>query len=149
MGTKVLVAGAWLGGLCLADGLLRAGVEVRVLEREEGAHSRYQGFRIGLNEHGRAALRQCLPQRLHPLLEAVTGPMAGERRVVDQQLRELRRLGAVDGGTAVDRHVLRQLLLAGLTAVAGYERQMIDYGFAAVADSLERLPDFAPRAPVS
>ncbi|WBP84505.1 FAD-dependent oxidoreductase [Kitasatospora cathayae] len=127
---KVLVAGAGIGGLCLAQGLVRAGIDVRVFEREPGPDSRYQGFRIGLDEPGLAALRECLPHRLHGLLEAVTGPLAGERRVVDQQLNEVRRLGAASGGTAADRHVLRQLLLAGLgdrvefgRAVAGYQQR--------------------------
>ncbi|MFD8704844.1 FAD-dependent oxidoreductase [Kitasatospora sp. NPDC059648] len=125
---RVLVAGAGIGGLCLAQGLVRAGVDVRVFEREPGADSRYQGFRIGLDGPGLAALRACLPPRLHRLLEAVTGPLAGERRVVDQQLNELRKLGPAADGTAADRHVLRQLLLAGLgdrvefgRAVTGYD----------------------------
>ncbi|MBV6696656.1 FAD-dependent monooxygenase [Kitasatospora aureofaciens] len=124
---KVMVAGAGIGGLCLAQGLLRAGVDVRVYEREAGAQSRYQGFRIGLNAQGLAALRECLPPRLHGLLDAVTGPMSGERRVVDQHLDELRLLGAVDGGTATDRHVLRQLLLAGLGDRVEFGRAVVGY----------------------
>lgn len=124
---RVVVAGAGIGGLCLAQGLVRAGIDVRVYEREGAADSRYQGFRIGLNEHGLGALRECLPPRLYGLLDAVTGPLAGERRVVDQHLTELRRLGAADGGAAADRRVLREILLAGLgervefgKAVTGY-----------------------------
>ncbi|GAB7184749.1 hypothetical protein ATKI12_4580 [Kitasatospora sp. Ki12] len=124
---KVLVAGAGLGGLCLAHGLLRAGVDVRVLEREDGPDSRYQGFRIALNAHGLAALHACLPERLHALLAAVSGPLAGERRVVDQELRELRRLGAVDEGTATDRYVLRRLLLAGLGDRVEFGRPVTGY----------------------
>lgn len=124
---KVLVAGAGLGGLCLAHGLLRAGVDVRVHEREDGPDSRYQGFRIALNAHGLAALHACLPERLHALLAAVSGPMAGERLVVDQRLREVRRLGVADEGTAVDRHVLRQLLLAGLGDRVEFGRPVTGY----------------------
>lgn len=124
---RVLVAGAGIGGLCLAHGLLRAGVDVRVLEREDDPHSRYQGFRIALNGPGLTALHACLPERLHPLLAAVTGPMAGERRVVDPQLREVRRLGAVDEGTATDRHVLRRLLLAGLGDRVEFGKPVVGY----------------------
>ncbi|MFF2146353.1 FAD-dependent oxidoreductase [Kitasatospora sp. NPDC058190] len=124
---KVLVAGAGIGGLCLAHGLLGAGVDVRVLEREGDPRSRYQGFRIALNQHGLAALRACLPERLHTLLEAVTGRMAGERLVLDQRLRELRRLGAVDEGLATDRHVLRQLLLAGLGDRVEFGKPVVGY----------------------
>ncbi|MFF2078650.1 FAD-dependent oxidoreductase [Kitasatospora sp. NPDC058162] len=124
---KVLVAGAGIGGLCLAQGLVRAGIDVRVFEREGGADSRYQGFRIGLDAPGLAALRECLPSRLHGLLEAVTGPLAGERRLVDQQLTELSRLGPTEGGTAADRHVLRQLLLAGLGDRVEFGRAVVGY----------------------
>ncbi|MFI9325784.1 FAD-dependent oxidoreductase [Kitasatospora aureofaciens] len=124
---KVMVAGAGIGGLCLAHGLVQAGVDVRVYERERAAHSRYQGFRIGLNEHGLAALRECLPQRLHGLLAAVTGPMAGGRLVLDRHLHEIRRLGAVDGGTATDRHVLRQLLLTGLSGHIEFGKTVTGY----------------------
>ncbi|MFF7990635.1 FAD-dependent oxidoreductase [Kitasatospora xanthocidica] len=124
---RVLVAGAGLGGLCLAHGLLKAGVDVRVLEREDGPDSRGQGFRIALNGHGLAALHACLPERLHALLAAVSGPLAGERRVVDEQLRELRRLGGVDAGTATDRHVLRGLLLAGLDGHVAYGSAVTGY----------------------
>ncbi|MEV7595856.1 NAD(P)-binding protein [Kitasatospora sp. NPDC089797] len=124
---RVLVAGGGIGGLCLAQGLVRAGIDVRVFEREEGAESRYQGFRIGLDGPGLAALRECLPPRLHGLLTAVTGPLAGERRVVDEQLAEVRRLGRTDGGTAADRHVLRQLLLAGLAGRVEFGQVVVGY----------------------
>ncbi|MFJ4188498.1 FAD-dependent oxidoreductase [Kitasatospora sp. NPDC089509] len=124
---RVLVAGGGIGGLCLAQGLVRAGIEVRVFEREGGADSRYQGFRIGLDEPGASALRECLPPRLHGLLTAVTGPLAGERRVVDEQLNEVRRLGRSDGGTAADRHVLRQLLLSGLGGRVEFGRAVVGY----------------------
>ncbi|MFI9361459.1 FAD-dependent oxidoreductase [Kitasatospora sp. NPDC053057] len=138
---KVLVAGAGIGGLCLAQGLVRAGIDVRVFEREPGADSRYQGFRIGLDGPGLAALRECLPPRLHGLLEAVTGPLAGERRVVDPQLNELRRLGAAADGTAADRHVLRQLLLTGLGDRVEFGRAVVGYDERADGRVEARLAD--------
>ncbi|UKZ10502.1 FAD-dependent monooxygenase [Streptomyces viridifaciens] len=145
---KVLVAGAGIGGLCLAQGLVRAGIDVRVFEREPAADSRYQGFRIGLDGPGIAALRECLPPRLHPLLEAVTGPLAGERRLVDRQLNELRHLSATVDGTAADRHVLRQLLLAGLgdrvefgRAVTGYRERADGRAEARLADGGSAVGD--------
>ncbi|MFF7633198.1 FAD-dependent oxidoreductase [Kitasatospora sp. NPDC008050] len=124
---RVMVAGAGIGGLCLAQGLLRAGIDVRVYEREAAADSRYQGFRIGLNGAGLAALRECLPGRLHGLLEAVLGSIAGERRVVDQHLALLRQLPPADGGAAADRQVLRRLLLAGLADRVEFGRAVVGY----------------------
>ncbi|MFF3074023.1 FAD-dependent oxidoreductase [Kitasatospora sp. NPDC057904] len=124
---KVIVAGAGIGGLCLAQGLVRAGIDVRVYEREPAADSRYQGFRIALNEHGLGALRDCLPPRLYRLLDAVTGPLAGRPRVVDQHLTELRRLDPTDGGAAADRRVLREVLLAGLGERVEFGRAVTGY----------------------
>jgi 2-polyprenyl-6-methoxyphenol hydroxylase-like FAD-dependent oxidoreductase len=57
----ITIVGAGLGGLALAQGLMRRGIEVRVLERDANALSRAQGFRITLNAQGRAALRELLP----------------------------------------------------------------------------------------
>ncbi|MEE1783182.1 NAD(P)/FAD-dependent oxidoreductase [Streptomyces sp. SP17BM10] len=126
-GMKVIVAGAGIGGLCLAQGLVRAGIDVRVYEREPAADSRYQGFRIALNEHGLGALRDCLPPRLYRLLEAVTGPLVGQPRVVDRHLTELRRLDPTDGGAAADRRILREILLAGLGDRVEFGRAVTGY----------------------
>ncbi|MDH6124136.1 NAD(P)/FAD-dependent oxidoreductase [Kitasatospora sp. GP82] len=124
---RVLVIGAGVGGLCLAQGLLKAGIDVRIYEREPGVDSRYQGFRIGLGGAGLDALRACLPQRLHALLEASTGEIAGERVMVDQQLKVIGRLGAMYGGMATDRHVLRHLLLAGLKERIEFGKRLVEY----------------------
>ena len=45
---RVLVIGAGLGGLCLAQGLRKAGVEVAVYERDTGLAIRTQGHRSQL-----------------------------------------------------------------------------------------------------
>ncbi|MFB7668494.1 FAD-dependent oxidoreductase [Kitasatospora sp. NPDC056138] len=124
---RVLVIGAGIGGLCLAQGLLRAGIDVRVHEREASVDSRYQGFRIGLGGPGLAGLLECLPPRLHPLLEASTGELGGERRVVDHHLAELARLDPVHGGMATDRHVLRHLLLSGLGERVEFGKRLVEY----------------------
>ncbi|MEU1881377.1 NAD(P)/FAD-dependent oxidoreductase [Streptosporangium sp. NPDC020072] len=124
---RVLVIGAGIGGLCLAQGLVQAGIDVRIHERETGAHSRYQGFRIGIGGAGLAALRECLPRRLHGLLEATTGELSGERPVVDQHLNVIGQLGPIDDGMATDRHVLRHLLLAGLSDRIEYGRRLVEY----------------------
>jgi 2-polyprenyl-6-methoxyphenol hydroxylase-like FAD-dependent oxidoreductase len=137
---RVLVIGAGIGGLCLAQGLRQAGIDVRIFEREPDVHSRYQGFRLGLNGEGLRALRSCLPARLHPVLEASTGRLAGERRVVDHRLNLLGLLPAVDEGMATDRHVLRHLLLAGLADRVAFGKRLA--GYAELADGTVRA-DFA------
>ena len=46
---RVAVAGAGLGGLCLAQGLRRAGLSVTVYERDAALGSRPQGYRLHLD----------------------------------------------------------------------------------------------------
>ena len=120
----VLVIGAGLGGLCLAQGLRQAGVNVAVYERDEGLVVRKQGHRVHLDSRGEQALRECLQPRLYDLFLATCGqPSRGVAlfRVVEGQLQEggtrpFPESGndeLVTVGSAVDRLTLRQILLAG------------------------------------
>lgn len=123
---RVSIAGAGLGGLCLAQGLRQAGIDADVHERDPAITARFQGYRLVLDEHGLTALRGCLPPRWHPLLDAVVGDAYGERLVLDPQLTKIGELGPGRAGTVVDRHVLRHLLLTRLTvrtgaALTGYD----------------------------
>lgn len=123
---RVSVAGAGLGGLCLAQGLRQAGIEAEVYERDPAITARFQGYRLVLNPAGFAALQGCLPPRWHPLLDAIVGDAYGERLVLDPRLNKIGELGPGRTGTVVDRHVLRHLLLTGLTvhtgaALTGYD----------------------------
>lgn len=123
---RVIVIGAGLGGLCLAQGLQQAGIEVDVYERDPGITARFQGYRIGLSGQGLAALHGCLPRRWHPLLDAVLGDLAGERRFLDPQLTTIGQWPPLRA-TAVDRHVLRHLLLAGLDGHVHTGKELTGY----------------------
>jgi glycine/D-amino acid oxidase-like deaminating enzyme len=70
---RVLVIGAGLGGLCLAQGLRKAGVEVAVYERDTGLAVRTQGHRIHIDSRGEQALHQFLPPSLYELFLATRG----------------------------------------------------------------------------
>ncbi|MFK0292733.1 FAD-dependent oxidoreductase [Streptomyces sp. NPDC090442] len=115
---RVLIVGAGLGGLCLAQGLRRAGVDVDVYEKDPGITARFQGYRIGLSEVGQEALHACLPKRWQPLLDAVLGDASGPRLILDPSLNPAGEIPSptseASRATMADRHVLRQLLLAGL-----------------------------------
>jgi 2-polyprenyl-6-methoxyphenol hydroxylase-like FAD-dependent oxidoreductase len=123
---RVAVAGAGLGGLCLAQGLRGAGIEADVYERDPAITARFQGYRLVLDPVGFEALRGCLPSRWHPLLDAIVGDAYGERLVLDPRLNKIGELGPGRPGIVVDRDVLRHLLLTGLTvrtgtALTGYD----------------------------
>jgi 2-polyprenyl-6-methoxyphenol hydroxylase-like FAD-dependent oxidoreductase len=122
---RVLIAGAGIGGLCLAQGLRRAGIEVTVFERDRSQHFRNQGYRIGLNTDGGRALKNCLPGNLFDLCIATScKPLAGRFVVYDGQLGErharpmpqpINDLTHSNGPfTSVNRLTLREILLVGL-----------------------------------
>jgi 2-polyprenyl-6-methoxyphenol hydroxylase-like FAD-dependent oxidoreductase len=57
---RILIIGAGLGGLALAQGLVKAEFNVTVFERDEGPTSRPQGYRISLRTLGMNALTALL-----------------------------------------------------------------------------------------
>ncbi|KAL1849687.1 hypothetical protein Daus18300_013188 [Diaporthe australafricana] len=59
---KVIVIGGGLGGLCLANGLLKSGIEALVLEKQSSPEEILSGYGIHINSPGRIALQNCLPQ---------------------------------------------------------------------------------------
>ncbi|WNV89957.1 NAD(P)/FAD-dependent oxidoreductase [Umezawaea sp. Da 62-37] len=121
---RVVVIGAGLGGLCLAQGLKKAGVDVRVHERDSGVEARFQGYRIGLGGLGWESMKACLPERLHPLLDATSGELSGPGRLLDPRLNQVgldddEPLARSMEANLVDRHVLRHLLLTDLDTTFG------------------------------
>jgi 2-polyprenyl-6-methoxyphenol hydroxylase-like FAD-dependent oxidoreductase len=124
---KVLVAGAGLGGLCLAHGLLRHGVDVAVYERDAALDSRGQGYRLHLDA-GRA-LYSCLEPDLYELCVATAGRPSTSVTIVSKRLRRLKQY-AIDGpadpfdpatlSTSVNRHTFREILAARLSHVVRY-----------------------------
>jgi glycine/D-amino acid oxidase-like deaminating enzyme len=70
---RVIIIGGGLGGLCLAQGLHRAGVRVTVYERDPTAAIRQQGYRIHIDSRGAGGLHRCLPERLYKLFLATSG----------------------------------------------------------------------------
>src|SRR5438046_6479453 len=75
---KVLLVGAGIGGLALAQGLRRRGVNVAVFERDRTPTDRLQGYRIHINEFGSRALHYCLaPELLEALLATCGQPNRG------------------------------------------------------------------------
>jgi len=118
----VLIAGGGVGGLCLAQGLTRAGVSCAVYERETDDAPR-SGYRLTMNADGGEALRACLPEDLYELYLETSRrtPARQEAVVIDSHCRELTaqpHLGPPNLGdrphTAIDRRTLRQILMARL-----------------------------------
>ncbi|PRX63738.1 2-polyprenyl-6-methoxyphenol hydroxylase-like FAD-dependent oxidoreductase [Nonomuraea fuscirosea] len=132
----VAVIGGGIGGLCLAQGLRRAGLTVTVYERDRSADSRLQGFRLHLESTGSTALHACLPPALWEVLVATAGDPGPGISFRDEQMRPLVRIGQkshngrkpdpldpTTGRHAVSRVTLRRLLLAGLDDVVQFGKE--------------------------
>ncbi len=121
---SVAIVGAGLSGLCLAQSLHRAGLDVRVYERDPAPDIRRQGYRLTIDRYGAAALRACLPPDLFAAVLATASAPAdvGYFRLTNQDLGEVFRLTfrsdperAVNMPIGqVDRATLRAIMLSGL-----------------------------------
>ncbi len=68
MQNRILIIGAGLGGLALAQGLVKAGFQTIVFERDESPTSRTQGYRISIRTLGMKALAALLtPEQMDRL----------------------------------------------------------------------------------
>ena len=133
----VVIAGGGLSGLCLAQGLVAAGVSCAVYERDPDLRRR-TGYRITINGDGGNALERCLTPDLYELyLECSRNtPRRAVSVVISEQCEERStapHLGPPNDGqrphTAIDRLTLRQILAARLgdvihcgAAAVGWER---------------------------
>ena len=118
---KVLIAGAGLGGLCLAHGLMRQGVDVTVYERDAALDSRGQGYRLHLDAG--LALHSCLEPDLYELCVATAGRPSTSITFVTKRLRRIKQ-HSIDPpadpfdpatlSTSVNRHTFREILAARL-----------------------------------
>lgn len=127
----VLVAGGGVGGLCLAQGLRKAGIAVTVFERDAAIATRGQGYRIHIDTDGNSALRRCLPPELFATYLATSNrPGPAVVRVLDQtghQLTEFTAPGGDDEHNAVDRLTLRQVLAHGLGDALRFDSRVTDF----------------------
>ncbi|MFI5843000.1 FAD-dependent oxidoreductase [Catenuloplanes sp. NPDC051500] len=125
---SVAISGAGLSGLCLAQYLLRAGIDVQVYERDPGPFVRRQGYRIILDRYGLAALRESLPRPLYRLALATGDEPGGHLRFTDSRLRDAFTITFKDEPHAtrqVDRLTLRSILLSGLDGRVHYGRTAV------------------------
>jgi 2-polyprenyl-6-methoxyphenol hydroxylase-like FAD-dependent oxidoreductase len=130
---KVAVAGGGIGGLCLAQGLRTAGLDVTVYEKDSELTAGGQGYRLHID--ARPALRACLPPDLYDLCVATSGRPSTALTVATKSLRPLRRIEAgarpdpedpaADPAALsmpVNRQTFREILAAGLDGALEFGR---------------------------
>jgi salicylate hydroxylase len=133
----VLVVGGGIGGLCLAQGLKRAGVSVAVYERNRVRTDWLQGYRIHISPHGSRALHECLPSDLWDAFLATAGKPTAGFGFLTEQMKDLLFLDrdliagpetdSVSSHHSVSRITLRQVLLGGLENLVQYGKEFVRY----------------------
>ncbi|WP_370935621.1 FAD-dependent oxidoreductase [Amycolatopsis sp. cg13] len=130
---KVAVVGGGTGGLCLAHGLSRAGIEVAVYERSRTRADRLQGYRVHIAPMGSAALHECLPTAAWEQFLATTGESKGVFGFVTEQMRELAVLDAPPSEDPAAAHhsasriSMHQVLSSGLDGILWYDKEFVRY----------------------
>ena len=122
---RVLIVGGGIGGLCLANGLRKAGIDVLVFERQPSASESLAGYGIHINSNGRRALRNCLDVTRWEQFDALS-TAAGtimSFRDIDFRLLAERDDATLSGKMVSDverrgigRIELRDILLGGLAS---------------------------------
>lgn len=118
----VIIIGAGMGGLCLAQGLKKAGISFTVYERDQTRTERLQGYRIHIEAMGNHALHDCLPPHLFEAYLKTSGSAGKGLLMADEQLNPLlafpadlsKPANSLKVSCSVSRITLRQLLLAEL-----------------------------------
>ncbi|MFF4413452.1 FAD-dependent oxidoreductase [Streptosporangium sp. NPDC001559] len=131
---RVVIVGGGIGGLCLAQGLHAAGIDVAVFERDAAPDARLQGYRLNIEPVGSRALHDCLPPHLWQILVATAGDPGPGMGVFTERMRLLMREDAPPAGLdpseqthAVSRITLRRLLLAGLDDIVRFGKEFTGY----------------------
>ena len=139
---EVLIIGAGLGGLCLAQTLRKAHIDVEVFERDASPWDRPQGYRLHLEADALNALREVLPPKLHQLFEATAMRTEPFTTILKTDLSVAKRIPTDDGQDArywpeflsdekihcnVDRGTLREIALLGLENCCHFNKQLTSY----------------------
>lgn len=138
----VLISGAGIGGLALAQGLHKAKIPFRVFERDHADNIRRQGYRFRVLPDGIVDLTQLLSPDLFARVVATCGKHAPDKPFANSHLDALsgEAIASAPGGPSqgppgssnaeqlvVDRTVLRAQLIRGVESFVEYGREFSSY----------------------
>ncbi|MDE1172571.1 MAG: FAD-dependent monooxygenase [Parvibaculaceae bacterium] len=116
----VAIIGGGPGGLALAQGLRKNGIETAVFERDHVRADYVQGFRLRIRQRAIDALEANLPPHLFEAFLATVGRSPAESVALDENFNRIEHPGwggtqeDAHGGKSLSRITLRQVLLSGL-----------------------------------
>jgi 2-polyprenyl-6-methoxyphenol hydroxylase-like FAD-dependent oxidoreductase len=129
-----IIIGAGTGGLCLAHGLRKAGLKVRVFERDRTPSSRLFGYRLNIGPAGNHALRECLPAENFDRLVAASAKSSTAVSFLDHKLDRLLTINhpevdraSIRSERPIGRLALRKVLLRGLEDVVQFDQAFAGY----------------------
>lgn len=121
---RILIIGAGIGGLCLAQALKKNGIKFTIWERNPDTESWLQGYRININPIGSRALFQCLPEHLWEAFLAATADKKDGIGFLTEKMELLVKADndMMTGGStkahqsqhAISRIFLREILMKGI-----------------------------------
>src|SRR5262245_29130099 len=115
MQNKILIIGAGLGGLALAQGLVKTGFHVTVFERDESPTSRPQGHRIFFRSMGMQALTALLtPEKMGRLFTAKVTDVGGGFTCANEKMEPFFSVQGQEAGAQFLRSELRKFLQEGV-----------------------------------
>lgn len=125
---RVLIIGAGTGGLCLAHGLKKAGVDVALFERDRTPRSMLIGYRVGISPDGSKALHSCLPPEVFAEFVRTTARPPVRINMRTEKYKELlvgelpEQLDDTRSEKSVSRIAMRTALLNGLEDVVRFDK---------------------------
>ncbi|MFZ4929605.1 FAD-dependent oxidoreductase [Chryseobacterium sp. Mn2064] len=132
---RIAIIGAGLGGLCLAQGLKKNGIDCKIFEKDQAINTRTQGYRIRVNEPGRNALQECLPANLYNLFIETCAASYPGMNVLTTALESSKNEMVESWSDGVkevpdlkpNRLTLREILLQGLQEYICFGRELADW----------------------
>ncbi|KAH8892608.1 FAD/NAD(P)-binding domain-containing protein [Thozetella sp. PMI_491] len=124
----ILIVGAGVAGLALAQGLRARSIPFRLFERYPKSHSS-QGHRFRISKEGQAALDTLLPPRVQTLLKHTAADRNRlEPRYVDARKLDFPKPTPVDRDSMpVDRAWFRMLAALDVSDAIEYDKEFISY----------------------
>ncbi|KAI5370385.1 Putative O-methyltransferase domain, FAD-binding domain, O-methyltransferase COMT-type [Septoria linicola] len=132
----VLIMGAGIAGLCLGQGLKKAGIDFRIFERDPSMDSRPQGYRLKLEPDAAKSLRECLPEYVYQAFEsscAITAVGETDFNPFNGNIVHSRAGGGLSGKQGlyatftVDRKAFRTQLMTGIEDKISFGKELAYY----------------------